>query len=254
LSADAIRFEVIDDLPSVFADSVKFVSNDGEEVNYVHPDHLGAPQKMTDADRSVVWDASFLPFGEEDSLIGSAANDNRFPGQRLEVETGLHYNYFRDYDPTTGRYLQSDPIGLAGGINTYGYVSGNPVNYTDPDGQFAQALVFPAVGVGIAVCIYTNCTKPISDALSKLREMLNNLPNEEVEKATPGLGQCKMEDEDTGEEDNCEKLLRVDTDTCNGVTRSRGGEVGAKCHASATERYAACLRGKPIPPLNTYNN
>src|SRR5690606_40384435 len=92
-----------------------------EEMNYVHPDHLGAPQKMTDVDRNIVWDASFLPFGEEDSLIGAAANDNRFPGQRLEAETGLHYNYFRDYDPTTGRYLQSDPIGLAGGINTYGY-------------------------------------------------------------------------------------------------------------------------------------
>ncbi|WP_373085466.1 RHS repeat-associated core domain-containing protein [Sneathiella sp.] len=103
---------------------------------------------MTDADRSVVWDASFLPFGEEDSLIGSAANDNRFPGQRLEAETGLHYNYFRDYDPTTGRYLQSDPIGLAGGINTYGYVSGNPVNYTDPRGLKTYQCRRPLNGLG----------------------------------------------------------------------------------------------------------
>jgi len=138
LKIDAIAFEVIDDLPALVADAIKLVSNDGEDHTYVYPDHLGAPQKMTDKDRSVVWDASFLPFGEEDSLIGSAANDNRFPGQRLSSETGLHYNYVPDYDPTTGRYLQSDPIGLAGGINTYGYVSGNPVNYVDPKGLYLE--------------------------------------------------------------------------------------------------------------------
>gem|GEM_PF-3271187 len=146
MAADAIRFEVIDDLPAVVADAIKLVSNDGEDLTYVHADHLGAPQKMTDKDRSVVWDVSFLPFGEEDSIIGSAANDNRFPGQRLSSETGLHYNYFRDYDPTTGRYLQSDPIGLAGGINTYGYVSGNPVNYVDPEGESAVGALLPLAG------------------------------------------------------------------------------------------------------------
>ena len=111
---------MIDDLPSVFADAVKLVSNDGEAIHYVHSDHLGTPTLMTDASRSVVWDRTARPFGEEDSLTGSAANDNRFPGQREEAETGLYYNYFRDYDPTTGRYLQSDPIGLEGGSTPMG--------------------------------------------------------------------------------------------------------------------------------------
>ncbi|MEP4189703.1 MAG: RHS repeat-associated core domain-containing protein [Sneathiella sp.] len=128
------------------AGAVKLVSNDGESVTYVHSDHLGAPTLMTDQSRSVVWDRTQLPFGSEDSLTGSAANDNRFPGQREELETGLHYNYFRDYDPTTGRYLQSDPIGLEGGINTYGYVNGNPVNYVDPKGESALAGALPIAG------------------------------------------------------------------------------------------------------------
>ncbi len=60
---------------------------------------------MTDGSRSVVWDRTQLPFGSEDTLTGSAANDNRFPDQREEAEIGLCYNFFRDYDSTRGRYL-----------------------------------------------------------------------------------------------------------------------------------------------------
>ena len=71
----------------------------------------------------------------------------RFPGQYLDRETGLHYNYFRDYDPQTGRYVQSDPIGVRGGLNTYLYALARPISLSDPLGL--EALKDRAIGEAI---------------------------------------------------------------------------------------------------------
>jgi RHS repeat-associated protein len=133
--ADAVRLVKLADSKFVAADAVRFIKNDAEALLYVHADHLGRPRKMTNTARQVVWDAQYAPFGEEHALAGAAFNDERFPGQLWDEETGFHYNYVRDYDPRIGRYLQSDPIGLRGGLNTYGYVGGNPVNAIDPTGE-----------------------------------------------------------------------------------------------------------------------
>ena len=103
-------------------------------------DHLGTPQKMTDRLGFVVWRAIYDPFGKttvNEDVDGDGVKvtlNVRFPGQYYDVESGLHYNYFRTYDPELGRYLTSDPIGLLGGLNTFGYVGGNPVGFTDKYG------------------------------------------------------------------------------------------------------------------------
>ena len=89
---------------------------------------------MTDASGVVVWAADYKPFGEATITVNTITNNLRFPGMYSDQETGLYYNYFRDYDPVLGRYPQADPIGLVGGINPYRYVINNPINFIDPKG------------------------------------------------------------------------------------------------------------------------
>ncbi|MES9852271.1 MAG: RHS repeat-associated core domain-containing protein [Candidatus Thiodiazotropha sp. L084R] len=98
---------------------------------YLHTDHLGAVVKATDESQAVVWDVERKPFGERESLVAQVEMPLGFPGQYFDEETNHYYNYFRDYDPATGRYLQSDPIGLLGGLNTYAYVEANPLSKKD---------------------------------------------------------------------------------------------------------------------------
>jgi RHS repeat-associated protein len=103
----------------------------GESVYYYHNDHLGTPQVLTDDSQTIAWKAVYTPFGEAVPSIQTVDNPFRFPGQYYDQETGLHYNYFRYYNPQTGRYITPDPIGLEGGINLFVYVAGNPVNLHD---------------------------------------------------------------------------------------------------------------------------
>jgi large repetitive protein len=108
---------------------------EGTNYYFYHNDHLGTPQKMTSVNGAVVWSAKYSSFGEASIDAGSTVTNNlRFPGQYYDSETGLHYNYHRYYDPSAGRYLTPDPIGLEGGINLFAYVENNPSNNTDPYG------------------------------------------------------------------------------------------------------------------------
>ena len=105
--------------------------------HYVHTDHLNTPRLISNSTPATVWRWDQLePFGvdaadENPSGLGVFEFLLRFPGQYLDKETNLHYNYFRDYDSGIGRYVQSDPIGLQGGTNTYLYVVANPLLFSD---------------------------------------------------------------------------------------------------------------------------
>jgi RHS repeat-associated protein len=119
---------------------------------YIHADHLNTPRVITDQQQGVVWRwENTEPFGKslpEEDPDGDGVPFEfplRFAGQYFDRETGLFYNYFRDYDPQTGRYGQPDPIGLAGGINPYLYGRADPLRFLDPKG-----LAYEAADPGVA--------------------------------------------------------------------------------------------------------
>jgi RHS repeat-associated protein len=124
----------------VVADAVKLVpASQADNVAYIHADHLDTPRVIMNQANQQLWRWDSDPFGSavanvNPSGLGAFAFNQRFPGQYWDQETNLHYNYLRDYEPAVGRYIQSDPVGVRGGINTYAYVRGNPLLYTDPYG------------------------------------------------------------------------------------------------------------------------
>jgi RHS repeat-associated protein len=123
----------------------------------VHTDHLNTPRRLTQSDKRIAWQWAFSAFGDEQpttgknryvdpvttpnagsTTIADVTFNLRYPGQYFDKESGLSYNYFRSYDSRTGRYTQADPIDLEGGWNWFGYVDGNPLMFTDPEGLQAE--------------------------------------------------------------------------------------------------------------------
>ena len=120
------------DSNSLVARTTKRDSNE-KETFFDLNDHLSIPQRVVDQQMQPVYDMRTSAFGEIQVGQSSAITRNlSFPGQYFDKETNAHYNYYRDgYRPDLGRYSQSDPIGLEGGINTYAYVNGNPMSGID---------------------------------------------------------------------------------------------------------------------------
>ena len=107
-------------------------------------DHLGTPMELTDEHGDIAWAGVYKAWGlakeqrSETAKRADIRNPLRFQGQYFDVETGLHYNRYRYYDPQVGRFIGKDPIGFAGGLNVYKYAP-NPVGWVDPFGLSACA-------------------------------------------------------------------------------------------------------------------
>jgi RHS repeat-associated protein len=126
-------------------------------LTYIHVDQINNPRALTAANKAIVF---IRPFDGYNLIFGIPDPDGDgignyvylgFPGQIYDEETGLYYNINRYYDSFTGRYTQSDPIGLLGGLNTYGYARQNPISFTDPDGTNPVAGAIEGAEIGGAV-------------------------------------------------------------------------------------------------------
>ncbi len=125
-----------------------------ENIYRIYTDQIDTPRVITDENNIIIWRWDSKPFGE------SLTNDDniafrynlRFPGQYYDKEVQTHYNFNRDYNPMIGSYIQSDPIGLSGGLNSYAYVNGSPLTYIDSKGQSFFSGVLTGAEVGGSVC------------------------------------------------------------------------------------------------------
>ena len=137
---------------------------------YYTRDHLGSIRELTDSTATVRARYDYDPYGARSKLSGDLDCDFGFTGHYYHVGSNLHLTLFRAYDQEFGRWLSPDPIGEAGGLNLYGYVSGNPVNYKDPLGLEVaggeEISEYVELGVGV-----------IGEGLTAAGDFLNNLYN-----------------------------------------------------------------------------
>ena len=151
----------------VYLNSTPLAKIEGSNVYFYHTDNLSTPQKMTNSTGAVVWSADYKPFGEATVTVSTITNNLRFPGQYYDVETGNHYNYFRDYNPVIGRYVEADPIGIEEGSNhLYVYANDNPIMLIDPEGKGVIACIKSVSSCGKCTEASKKCKEKHKDILA----------------------------------------------------------------------------------------
>lgn len=213
------------------------------ELYYVHNDHLATPQVITDSTQQIVWRGYQKPFGEIEETVLDVVNSQRFPGQHLDSESGLNYNYFRDYDPSLGRYIQSDPIGLKDGPNTYAYVYSNPIIHYDSNGEsvvhaargafWAGGRVGAGLNYGVHAATGASIGSLLYDALNDNTYDMSRDDGGDVSRDDSSDDSNQCEDDDN---DECAKLFEKINRAKNGIARrfrqlgENRGEIDQRTH------------------------
>jgi RHS repeat-associated protein len=173
-------------------------------IYFIHPDHLNTPRVVVDKANKIRWRWLAEPFGTtapetNPSALGIFTQPLRFPGQYADAESTLFYNWNRYYDPSTGRYIESDPIGLAGGLNTFSYALNQPNRYSDPSGQIAGVddVVVGGIVLGVGAIL---ASPPGQAAIKKTVDAISELCtpgdpckelNDDVQRAKNKVGSFK---------------------------------------------------------------
>ncbi len=230
----------------VYLDNLPVARVQSGQINPIETDQLGSPRNIQDpTGTSSIWQWNMLAnspsgsnaFGEQ-APTGTLTGFNlRFPGQY--ADEGLHYNYFRDYEPGTGRYVESDPIGLKGGASTYSYVFANPLRLTDPNGHVPLLLLClgggcEAAGAAVAWCAAGLATLTMALAADTAIDCANG-----------DLPICQNNDD-------CYRRWEVEDSACNafGGTGPKGDPDRWRraCKTRAADRRTLCMRnGGPSP-------
>ncbi|EGU32423.1 RHS repeat-associated core domain-containing protein [Vibrio scophthalmi] len=151
-------------------------------------DHLSAPVALLNG-QAESWTQARTPFGV-DTLSNDHSYNIGFPGQYYDTESGVKQNYFRENDPRTGRYIQRDPIGLEGGVNTHAYALNNPLLLIDPTGEIAIIIPIVLTGTDIAlwagvICILSDCGSAAGEALGDYWYNNENADNDSDPESCP---------------------------------------------------------------------
>ena len=243
----AVRREYvwIGDMPIALAD----ISGSTTTVDYIHTGQIDEPLEVTNGSQAVIWNGYVDPFGNGSTFTTPSLTpgiDMRLPGQSSQLEMGsLSQNRYRDYDPSLGRYIEADPLGIDAGQNVYAYVDGDPLNEWDPGGLDSVTITYPGPaeidlpnGSLLLLCFqYPQlCTIDQSMASSPARS------NSEG-KSNPN---CKHKE-------FCDEQLARNIDSCKQKYNYGFGPF-RRCMDRAMKIYAECLAGEPeMPPWSDIN-